>query len=78
MNNPLVLARVGVKDHLDSYFDKAKHEGKVANWHIFNEVDPQQPQGRVLFVDSNNSGLVGSNDLDNDGRFVGVAPEARR
>ena len=78
VENPLVLARVGTKEHLDSYFEKAKHSSQnyVHNWHRFAEIDPQQPQGRVLFLYDSCSGLSGDSGLNNDGRFVGVAPEA--
>ncbi|MFH1065415.1 MAG: hypothetical protein V1734_02840 [Nanoarchaeota archaeon] len=75
MENPLVIARAGTLEHLDNYFDKAKHDNKVGNWHRLGEIDFRQPQGRLLFVNYTDSGLGGSY-LLNDGRFVGVAPEA--
>ena len=79
MNNELVFARAGTLDYLDVYFDKAKDsEGKVGNWHRLNEIDPNQPQGRVLFLDNNYVGLMGYGSLSDGGRFVGVAPEAPR
>jgi len=78
LKNPLVLARSGVNIALSTYFDKAKNtDGKVGNHHRLAEIDPQQPQGRVLFVYDNYNGLIGNNNLYINGRFVGVAPEAR-
>ena len=81
MNNDLVIARAGTLEYLDEYFEKAKGNSgdakdKVGSWHRFAEIDPQQPQGRVLFLDGNYDGLYGYDNLYYDGRFVGVAPEA--
>ena len=78
MVNPLVHARAGTLEYLDEYFEKAKRDldDKLRNSHPFNSIDPAQPQGRVLFLSYFSSGLGGGNDLYNDGRFVGVAPEA--
>jgi hypothetical protein len=77
MENPLVIARAGTLEHLEKYFDKAKDsDGDVGCYHKFGEIDFRQPQGRVLFVDGYYFGLRGDIDLDNNGRFVGVAPEA--
>ncbi|MBI1968847.1 hypothetical protein HYS49_02965, partial [Candidatus Woesearchaeota archaeon] len=37
LENPLVVARVGGLEHLETYFTKAKHaDGTVGNWHPFN------------------------------------------
>ncbi|MAG52588.1 MAG: hypothetical protein CMH62_01360 [Nanoarchaeota archaeon] len=78
MKNPLVHARVGTLEHLEPYFDKAKDsEGDVGNYHRLQEIDPNQQQGRLLFLNYDCGGLNGNDDLDFDGRFVGVAPEAR-
>jgi len=80
LNNPLVLVRAGTPDHLESYFDKAKHPSKhhVGNWHKFNQIDPTQPQGLVLFVGSDYSGLNSDIDLSDDARFVGVEHRAAK
>jgi len=79
MNNELVIARAGTLEYLDNYFEKAKRsEGKVGNWHRLNEIDYHQAQGRVLFLNINYNGLSGYINLNYDGRFVGVAPEAPR
>lgn len=76
MENPLVLARAGTLEYLEKYFDKAKDSDGVGCWHRFNEIDASIPQGRVLFVVNDYDGLNGYDYLYNDGRFVGVAPEA--
>ncbi len=77
MVNPLVIARsAGALDSLETYFEKAKGSDGVGSYHPFSGRDPAQPQGRVLYVNSDNDGLIGSYDLDFDASFVGVAPEA--
>ena len=81
MNNEVVIARAGTLEYLDKYFEKAKGtsgdaKDKVGSWHRFTKIDPQQPQGRLLFLNNNYNGLNGTDYLDNSGRFVGVAPEA--
>ena len=77
MENHLVIARAGTLEHLDAYFEKAKHstENNVGCYHRFNEVDPAQSQGRLLFLYSSCGGLGGGG-LGYYGRFVGVAPKA--
>ena len=77
MNAPLVQARAGTLEYLEKYFDKAVTRGTVGNHHKLAVIDPQQPQGRVLFILNISDGLDGDSDLDDSGRFVGVAPEAR-
>ena len=79
MKNPLVLARVGTPDYLEDYFEKAKHSSDqdVRNSHIFEEIDTNQQQGRLLYLGDDYDGLSGHDNLDNCGRFVGVAPEAQ-
>ena len=79
LENPLVIARAaGSLEHLEAFYEKAKSSnGDLGNYHSFNGRDAAAPQGRVLFVDSNYIGLYGYYNLYNNGRFVGVAPEAR-
>ena len=77
LKNELVIARAGTLDYLEKYFDNIQSENTVGNWHRFNEIDPKQAQGRVLFVTNNNNGLSGNFDLNYYARFVGVAPEAQ-
>ena len=75
INNPLVIARNSGTNNLSEYFDKAKSNDKVANWHRLNDINPTEPSGRLLFLSYVNLGLGGGN-LGNNGRFIGVAPEA--
>jgi hypothetical protein len=78
MENPLVIARVGGLENLESYYEMAKaSDGDLGCYHPFSGRDAVTPQGRVLFLDINYDGLDGNCNLYDDGRFVGVAPEAR-
>ncbi|MFA6073160.1 MAG: hypothetical protein WC758_03540 [Candidatus Woesearchaeota archaeon] len=77
LENPLVLARAGTVEYLEKYYDLAHDEDGVGCWHRFDEIDPTVPQGRLLYLVNSYVGLDGNNDLRHDGRFVGVAPEAR-
>ena len=80
LENPIVLARAGTKEYLDTYFELAKKsdDSTVGCWHRLNETDPKVPSGRLLFLDNYCNGLNGNGNLNNVGRFVGVAPEAHR
>ena len=80
-DNPLVIVRAGGVEAAKAFLDKAKSvydSKKLGNWHPFNSVDVEQPQGRLLFLGNDDSyGLIGGNSLNYYfGRFVGVAPEA--
>jgi hypothetical protein len=78
LNNPLIIARNGGTQNLEAYFDKAKGSGsKVGNWHRLKDINQTEPSGRLLFLYSGINGLVGDCDLNINGRFLGVAPEAR-
>ncbi|GEM_PF-2944605 len=79
--NPLALARAASLENLEAYYTLAKDsKDQLGNWHVYGrDRDPQQPQGRVLYlggIDCN--GLYGNFNLDNYGRVLGVAPEAHR
>jgi len=80
LENPIVHARAGTKEYLDTYFELAKksEDSTVGCWHRLNETDPKVPSGRLLFLNSSYGGLNGYDDLNDNGRFVGVAPEAHR
>lgn len=77
LENPIVLARAGTKKYLKEYYEKAHNIGGVGNWHRLNEIDPNQAQGRLLFLDKSYNGLNGDSGLINYGRFVRVARGAR-
>ncbi|MCF7859200.1 MAG: hypothetical protein K9N07_07745 [Candidatus Cloacimonetes bacterium] len=77
MKNPLVIARAGGLENLESYYEMAKaSDGDLGCYHPFGGRDASTPQGRVLFLNYSYFGLSGANYLNNYGRFVGVAPEA--
>ncbi len=78
-DNPLVIARAGGVEQAKLALDRAKEKfqtDKYGNWHPFNDVDPKQAQGRLLFLSDDGGGLNGNDYLNSSGRFAGVAPEA--
>lgn len=76
MDNPLVIARVAVMEHLEPYYERAKDPDKdIANYHPFKGRQPYPPQGRLLFLnDYNYLDMHGYCGLHFYGYFVGVAP----
>ena len=76
MRNKVVLARASTMQYLEKYFDNhftnVVDTNTVGNWHRFNEINPNDPQGRLLFVDYDNLGLFGHDYLYGYGCFVGV------
>lgn len=78
LENPLVIARAaGSLDQLEAFYEKAKAlDGGLGNYHPFKGRDASMPQGRVLIAYPDFSGLIGYNNLDSNGRFVGVAAGA--
>ncbi len=79
-NNPLALARAASLENLEAYYNLAKDsKDQLGCWHVYgSDRDPKQPQGRMLLLYSGDNGLNGDSDLDDGGRFVGVAPEAHK
>ncbi|MBI4447412.1 hypothetical protein HY643_00375 [Candidatus Woesearchaeota archaeon] len=74
VENPLVIARNGGLENLEAYFDKAKNSDlMLANFHPFKSWNPNQTQGRLLFLNDCEGDLGGGCGLDYDGRFVGVS-----
>ena len=58
-DDPLMIVRAGGVDAAAAYLDKARdrHNSTVmGNWHSFNDIDPDQPQTRVLFLAGNEGG----------------------
>ena len=52
-DDPLMILRAGGAEAASAYLDKAKARGNpdtIGNWHIFDEVDPDQPQSSVLLL----------------------------
>ncbi len=77
-DNSLVIVRAGGVAEANAFVDKvAQRYTNYGNWHLFNAINSDETQGRVLFVgDDGYYGLGGNVSLSNNGRFVGVAPEA--
>ena len=58
-DDPLMIVRAGGVEALAKYLDKARdrHNTEVmGSWHYFNDIDPNQPQTRVLFLTGNVGG----------------------
>ncbi len=52
-DDPLMILRAGGVEAAAAYLDKARDRGKLetmGNWHIFPEIDPDQPQASVLLL----------------------------
>lgn len=52
-DDPLMILRAGGLEAAAAYLDKARDRGNLetmGNWHIFPEIDPQQPQSSVLLL----------------------------
>jgi len=52
-DDPLMILRAGGVEAAAAYLDKAKDRGNLetmGNWHIFPEIDPDQPQASVLLL----------------------------
>ncbi len=52
-DDPLMILRAGGVEAAAAYLDKARQRGNsktMGNWHIFPEIDPDQPQASVLLL----------------------------
>ena len=52
-DDPLMIVRAGGVEAAAAYLDRARARNKSAvmgSWHYFREIDPDQPQTRVLFL----------------------------
>ena len=59
-DDPLMIVRAGGVEAAAAYLDKARdrHNSPVmGNWHYFKDIDPDQPQTRVLFLCGNEGGV---------------------
>ena len=59
-DDPLMIVRAGGVEAATAYLDKARDRHKTAvmgNWHAFNDIDPDQPQTRVLFLAGSEGGV---------------------
>lgn len=58
-DDPLMIARAGGVEAAAAYLDKARDRNKsevMGSWHCLNDIDPDQPQTRVLFLGGNEGG----------------------
>ncbi len=58
-DDPLMIVRAGGVEAATSYLDKARDRKKstvMGSWHCLNDIDPDQPQTRVLFLGGNEGG----------------------
>ncbi len=52
-DDPLMILRAGGVEAAATYLDKARDRANldtIGNWHIFDEIDPDQPQSSVLLL----------------------------
>lgn len=60
-DDPLMIVRAGGVEAAARYLDKARGRGTspmMGSWHYFNDIDPEQPQTRVLFLCGNEGGAT--------------------
>ncbi len=58
-DDPLMIVRAGGVEAAAAYLGKARDRNKSAvmgNWHFLNDIDPDQPQTRVLCLGGNEGG----------------------
>jgi len=54
-----MITRAGGAEAATAYLDRARDRNKsnvMGSWHYFKEIDPAQPQTRVLFLGGNQGG----------------------
>ena len=57
--DPMMITRSGGAETAVAYLERAKSRGKsdvMGSWHTFNDIDPKQPQTRVLFLGGDEGG----------------------
>ena len=65
-DDPNMIVRAGGVDRLAAYLDKARNRHNtelMGNWHSHEQIDPRQPQARLLHLGGNKGG-VGSEGKD--------------
>ena len=58
-DDPLMIVRAGGAEAAATYLDRARDRGTsevTGSWHCLNDIDPDQPQTRVLFLGGNEGG----------------------
>ena len=58
-DDPVMIARAGGVEAAAAYLDKARDRHRstmMGSWHAFKDIDPDQPQTRVLFLSGTEGG----------------------
>lgn len=58
-DDPLMIARAGGAEAAEAYLDRARDRGTsrvMGSWHCLGDIDPDQPQTRVLFLGGTEGG----------------------
>ncbi|MFQ5564742.1 MAG: hypothetical protein ACE5EU_00045 [Paracoccaceae bacterium] len=58
-DDPLMIVRAGGAEAATSYLDRARDRKKftvMGSWHCLNDINPDQPQTRILFLGGNEGG----------------------
>ena len=79
LEHPQTIPFLGGEAIAKAYLAKHKevYGNRIGVWHQ-DDFDKKTPRGRLLYVGySDYGGLNGSNNLDSNGRVLGVAPEAQ-
>jgi len=75
-DDPLMIVRAGGVEAAAAYLDKARdrnHATVTGSWHSFDEIDPDQPQARILFLAGNEGGISADTNADLADRARGNA-----
>ena len=59
--DPLMMVRAGGVEAAATYLDRARDRGTsevTGSWHCLNDIDPDQPQTRILFLGGNEGGAA--------------------
>lgn len=72
LSNNLVLARAGTPEFLEMYFEKARGDKGVGNWHRLGQISFHQPQGYMLAINVDHHGLDGTVNLHYGAHFISI------
>lgn len=72
MNDPLVIARFGGKEHLENYFDRAKHSDKLFG-NVHKNYSGGDTQCSMLYLGGANDHFMAGG-YGGNGRFIGMKP----
>ncbi len=77
MNDPRAIIYTGGKNAAEQYAERLRQHEQTAAYLSLDTVEDLPDWGRLLFLLDGSGGLGGDGNLDGNGRFVGVAPEAQ-